>query len=91
MVDSIKAVDYCFIHKNVEGPFLTTFMNEVLSLLKPDVWVVNGDASEISYREELAKMHATKFCILDRECPPEFEGISTSGIIKKIRSGVTVV
>ncbi len=91
MVDSIKAVDYCFIHKNVEGPFLNTFMDEVLSLLKPDVWVVNGDASEIPYREELAKKHATTFHILDRECPPEFEGISTSSIIKKIRSGITVM
>lgn len=87
MVDSIKAVDYCFIHKNTQGLFLNSFMEEILTLLHPDIWVVNKDATEIPFRRDLAKEHGVIFHVLERECPPEFENISTSNIIKKIKNG----
>ncbi len=84
MVDSLKVVDFCFKHKNVPGAFLNQFMLEVLELLQPNTWVINADASEIDFRKELAKKFNVDIHILNRECPPEFEEISTSNIIKKI-------
>ena len=85
MLDSLKVVDYCFIHKNINVPFLNSYTEEVLTLLKPDVWVINTDASEINFREETAKKYNVDFRVLERTCPSEFEEISTSKIIKKIK------
>lgn len=86
MLDSLSIIDYCFKHKNIKGKFLNLFMEEVLELLTPDIWVINEDASEIDYRQELAKKYNVTMHILERTCPPEFEEISTSKIIKKIKS-----
>lgn len=85
MLDSLKVIDYCFKHKNVKGEFLNTFMEEVLELLKPDSWIINEDASEISYRQELAKKYNVAIHVLERKCLPEFEDVSTTKIIKKIK------
>jgi rfaE bifunctional protein nucleotidyltransferase chain/domain len=85
MLDSLKVVDYCFIHKNIDGPFLNQFIPEILEELHPDVWVINTDASEIEFRTKVAETYGLEFRVLDRTCPPEFEEISTSKIIKKIQ------
>lgn len=85
MVDSIKTVDYCFIHKNIKGEFLNSFIDEILRLLSPNLWIVNEDASEIDFRKKLSKKYNIKFSILKRKCPKNFENISTSKIIEKIR------
>lgn len=85
MLNALRVVDYCFLHKNVEGAYNNLFIEEVFELLKPNVWVINGDATEIEYRKKVAAQYGVDFHILERECPPEFEAISTSNIIKKIR------
>lgn len=85
MIDSLKVVDYCFLHKNITTPFLNSYIEEVLQLLKPDVWVVNEDATEIPFRSELAKKYGVTFYVLKRDCPAEFDQISTTKIIKKIK------
>ena len=53
LVDALKPVDYCFLsgHTPIHHPleFLETVFNE----LKPNIYVVNEDASDIPYRKEL--------------------------------------
>ena len=85
LVDALKPVDYCFLsgHTPIHHPleFLETVFNE----LKPNIYVVNEDASDIPYRKELSEKYNVPIKILERWCPPEFEGISTTTIIEKIR------
>ena len=85
-VDSIKPVDYCFIDHtgNKENPNL--LLEVVFEKLKPNVYVINEDAFGIPYREECAKKYAVNMVILKRWCPTEFENISTSKIIQKIKN-----
>lgn len=86
MVDSLKYVDYCFIDKMVpaDKPPLWYF-EVVLEKLRPDIYVVNKDASDIPYRKKVAHSFNTKLLILERTCPEEFEKISATSIIKKIK------
>jgi cytidyltransferase-like protein len=88
IIDSLKPVDYCFLDtfsnsskENPNGVLNFTFEN-----LKPDVYVINEDAFDIPYRENLCKNFNVKMIISKRTSPEEFENISSSKIIKKILS-----
>ena len=87
MVDSLKPVDYAFLLTEIAGPeeHPSTPLVEIFNSLRPDVWVVNEDASDIPHREKIARDNNIELVILPRTCPLEFENISTSGIIKKIK------
>jgi len=86
-VDSFKPVDYCFLIKDKIGkghkliPLTRTFKK-----LKPNVAIFNEDAFDIPYRRKAAKKYGVKLVILPRSCPKEFEEISTSKIIEKIKN-----
>jgi len=84
----LKPVDYVLLDKNVKWSATSHFdtMEPVFTLLKPDVFLVNDDAVGIEERRRICKLYNVKFIILKRTCPPEFENISTSNIIKKIQS-----
>jgi cytidyltransferase-like protein len=88
-VDSIKGVDYTYLidypswSKN--GSHKET-LGALLEKLKPDCYVVNSDMSDLDERKSLAKDNNVKFIVLNRNCPIEFEDISTSKIISKIKS-----
>mgnify|MGYP001563019465 CR=1 FL=1 len=84
-VDSLKTVDYCLLEKSIPGRPLD-HLKLAFKKLKPDLYVINKDASNIPYREKLIKEYPTKMVILDRSCPAEYEGISTTKIIEKIKS-----
>lgn len=86
MVDSLKPVDYTLLD-TYEAPkddplFL---INKFLADLQPDFYVINNDAFNIPQREEMAKKYKIKLVILDRYCPPEFDNISTTKLIEKIK------
>ena len=86
MVDSLKPVDYSFLDRIVsDGAPPMLFIDHVFEKLKPDVYAINTDAFDIPYREKIVARHGTKLVILERTCPPEFEGVSTTKILKKIR------
>jgi D-beta-D-heptose 7-phosphate kinase/D-beta-D-heptose 1-phosphate adenosyltransferase len=87
MVDSLKPVDYAFIHDAApEGSeFDNSFLPRIMELLHPDIWIVNKDASEIEYRQDLANKFNVDLKIFDRTAPAEYEEISTTKIIKKIQ------
>lgn len=86
IVDSLKPVDYSF-HNNLLRPETHSLssIKEIFEYFKPDSWVVNNDASEIEHRKKLANAFGIRLVILDRIAPPEYESISTTSIIKKIR------
>ncbi len=88
MIDSLKVVDYVFIHQKApEGSgFDNQFFVHIFEKFIPDIWVVNTDASEIEYRQHLADTYGIKLSVLERNCPPEFESISTTGLIERIQS-----
>jgi len=87
MVDSLKPVDYVFLLMEVARPedHPSEPLIKIFDSLRPDVWVVNEDASDIPHREKVAKEKNIQLVVLPRSCPPEFENISTTGIIKKIK------
>lgn len=93
MVDSLKPVDYTLFFQDLskfeEEPYKSNtlaFLEFPLKKLKPDFYVVNEDASNIDYRINLCSKSDTRLYILKRNYPKEFEGISTTKIIEKIKS-----
>lgn len=85
-VDAFKPVDYCFLGKTIpqRGNPLSV-MAEVFRQLAPETYAINQDAGNIPYRRQLCRRYRVKLVILERRCPPEFEAISTSKIIQKIK------
>lgn len=86
LIDSLKPVDYCFLDESTKKNHPLDIVEETFRLLKPDIYIINEDASNVPYRKQLASKYKVKMKILKRSCPPEFENISTSKIIEKIKN-----
>ena len=84
-VDSLKPVDYVFMNADKSVADLLYTIKFAFEKLHPDVYVINDDAFNIPEREKLSKEYGVKLIILPRWFPPEFDGISTSKIIEKIK------
>ena len=84
-VDSFKPVDYTFTSDDKSTGDLLATVRTTFEKLRPDIYAINEDAFDIPYREKLAKQYGVKLVILPRWFPPEFDGISTSKIIAKIK------
>jgi D-glycero-beta-D-manno-heptose 1-phosphate adenylyltransferase len=87
VLDNIRLVDYSFIHKTPpkESKLHNVFIEEILQKLRPDKWVMIKESSEIPYRQKISDKYGVELVLTDRHCPPEYEGISTTKIIEKIR------
>lgn len=90
MVASLKPVDYCFLDFEVSNPKQNSdFLNQldtIFTLLKPNKYIVNTDSFDIPLRHEFVKKHVgMEMVVLERTCPVEFDGISTTKIIEKIK------
>jgi len=86
MTNSVKPVDYAFILPSflgLDSPLAV--VSQVLDELKPDIYAVNDDAFDIPYRENMIKKTKTELVILKRWCPPEFDHISATKLINKIK------
>ncbi len=84
IIESLKPVDYVFIVPlPIKHPF--SGLDRIMEKLRPDVYVINSDAFDIPYRQEMVKRFNSQLIILERWCPPEFENISTTKIIEKIK------
>ncbi len=86
-ISSLKPVDFCFVgtpFKN--GQHKLADMKEIFKSLKPDIYVINEDAWLINERKSIARVYGVTLVILKRWCPFEFENISTSKIIEKIKT-----
>jgi len=85
MVDSLKPVDYVLLDNVSNKENTLGLLDVVFKKLKPDVYIINDDASNIPYRKKICKKFDVKLVILKRTCPKEFENISTTKLIKKIK------
>lgn len=85
MVRALKPVDYAFTNKPAQGNN-ERFLGEVFKILKPDIYALNSDISDLPHRGRAAKKHGVKVVVLERSCPPEFERISTTNLIEKIKN-----
>ena len=86
MLDSTKYVDYCFLDTISDKKPYLYILEPAFSKLKPDFYVVNNDASQIDTRKAICLKHGVKLVIKERTCPPEFDYISTTRIIEKIKN-----
>lgn len=84
-VDSFKPADYTIIDNLSSEENKLFFLNAIFEKLHPDIYAINEEAFDIPYRESLCKKFGIKLEILNRACPEEFDEISTSNIINKIK------
>lgn len=86
LIDSLKPVDYCLLDETLTPDMHPlSIIDSILEELQPDIYVINEDAFDIPYREKLAAKHGVRLVILKREAPPEFEGISSTQIVEKLK------
>jgi len=85
-VDSFKPVDYCFLEPSFDSENPLYGLDAVFNQLRPNIYVINEDASNIEYRKQLCNKHKIELIVLKRHCPKEFGDISTSNLINKVKS-----
>ncbi len=87
IIDSIKPVDYVVLDKTekFEKNNETKGVESILPLLKPDIYTINSDVPNIEKRKNAVEKYGVKFIVLERNSPKEFEDISTTKIIDKIK------
>jgi cytidyltransferase-like protein len=83
IVDSLKPVDYTFMDPfvKIDWPPVENFIR-YFEILKPDVYVVNDDAWKLAERQAIAERCGVTMVVLPRIAPPEFNKVSTTGIIE---------
>ncbi len=86
IVDSLKPVDYCFLDGVGNFEESLKIQKRVLKEISPYFYAVNDDASDIILRRKLVDRYGVKMVVLKRFCPKEYENISTTKIIRKIRN-----
>lgn len=88
-VDTLKPVDYCIVDSIPTDPELKgnllAMLFPIFDGLRPDIWAINEDAFDKEYRKELAQKYGMKLHTMDRWCPQEFENISTTKIIDRVK------
>ncbi len=89
IVDSLKPVDYVYlIDKEIydQKNFHTETLGPLVGKLKPEFYAVNSDVLDIEKRKEICEKNEVNFILLNRVCPSEFDNISTTRIIEKIKT-----
>lgn len=86
MVSALKPVDYCFLNKLPIQKEYLSHLEVNFRKLQPNIYVVNEDALNIEYRKKVADKHNVKIVVARRTCPPDFEAISTTKIIEKVKN-----
>ena len=84
-IDSFKPVDFSLLDKNSGDDYSLSFIETVFKELRPDIYVINQDAYDIDFRKKLSEKFNVELIILERLCPQEFEEISATKIINKIK------
>ena len=91
VVDSLKIVDYTVLdplpfNKNYGDRIFIHDDMPIIERLKPDKWIINNDSYGIHVKKEFTKKLGVELIILERTCPKEYDHISTSKIIEKIKA-----
>lgn len=85
MVDSLRMVDYCFLGKKMlkKGNPQTRVI-EIFKQLRPNIYYLNNDASDIDFRKKVCQEYGVKMII--SKPSKKYEGLTTSKIIAKIKN-----
>ena len=90
-VNEFKSVDFCFLGKKMlKGKNSQARVVEIFKSLKPDVYVVNDDASDMAYRREIAKKYDIKLVTLKPIHPAGYPEFSTTWMIEKVKNAPTL-
>lgn len=93
MISSLRPVKYTFATPvTTDKDSYSSSLKGIFEILRPDVYVINTDAKDIDKRmiilDDLkSKNIDIELKILERWAPPEFDNISTTEIIRKIKRG----
>lgn len=83
LVAAMEDVDYAVLNdKDVYGNKID--FKRILEKLKPDIFVLNDDDSDIGEKKSICGTTGTKIELVKRIVPPELEPTSTTKIIDKI-------
>ena len=85
MVENLRPVDYAFIIEPLVVKETLDQLKPIFADLRPDVYIMNADASNIAYRKQMLGHLPLRIVVLDRTCPPEYDAVSTSTLIEKIK------
>lgn len=85
MIDSLKPVDYTFLSYLHKKDWYFGCLEDAFKMMRPDVYVVNFDGLDLVTRKKLTDQYGVKLITLPRTAPKEFDGISTTKIIEKIK------
>jgi FAD synthetase len=86
LIDSLKPIDYTVLDDfSQSSDNLYYAIEYAIELLRPDIYVVNDDASNLSYRRKFSERLGVRLEVLPRNCPESFGKISTSKIIERIQ------
>ena len=83
LVAAMEAVNYAVLNDNEIGEGKIDF-KEVLTALKPDIFILNDDDSSVEPKRRLCDGLGIKIEFVTREVPEELMPTSTSNIINKI-------
>ena len=83
LLAALQDVDYAVLNDFEIGEGKIDF-KEVITQLRPDVFVLNEDDSAIEQKKQLCDQLGTQLAFVKREVPPELHATSTSNIINKI-------
>jgi len=85
-IASLKPVDFCLLGKPLPTKgHIHQPLEHIFKTLSPDIYAVNDDIHDADFRKKLADKHNVKTVLMERWCPPEFDQISTTRIINKIK------
>jgi len=86
MIDSLKIVDYSLLNKaSKKNPF--SDIEIIFKKLRPNIYTIKWDTFDIPRRKELCKKYNIKMAVLaDIYYPKEYENITTTKIIEKIKN-----
>ena len=85
VLSSLESVDYVILNEKNCSKNNIDFYN-ILNELRPNYLILNSDSGGIKEKKELCKKLKIKIKILKRAVPPPMEIISSTEIIKKIKT-----
>lgn len=85
LVAALHDVDYAVLNGSEIKPGKIDFEN-IISKLKPDIFIVNDDDSAIDQKKAMCVRYGIDVQVVSRIVPPELEATSTTRIIDKINS-----
>lgn len=86
-VDEFKSVDFCFLGKRkMDDENSQARVVEIFESLKPDVYAVTDDASDMEYRRKITGEHGIELVSIPPVRPTGYPEFSTTWILEKIKS-----